>query len=129
MSDFNEGDGEAIIGKAERTVGDVANRPDLERAGAAKEIKGKVQSAAATLKDKAADLGDTVSSVASQATDQAKDLYAQASEQYDAAVAQIDPFVRERPYAAIGIAAVVGLLVGLAWNGRGSKVVYLKPRA
>jgi ElaB/YqjD/DUF883 family membrane-anchored ribosome-binding protein len=108
-----------------------AGEPAFQPVGGPEEaeaIKSQAQRAARRLEDKVKDLGESVTAAVATATDQAKDLYAHAAQRYDDAAAQIDPFVRERPYTAIGIAAAAGLLVGLLWAGRGSKVVYLKTR-
>jgi ElaB/YqjD/DUF883 family membrane-anchored ribosome-binding protein len=41
---------------------------------------------------------------------------------------QVEPFVRDQPYLALGAAALTGLMLGLLYAGRGPKIVYIKPR-
>jgi ElaB/YqjD/DUF883 family membrane-anchored ribosome-binding protein len=41
---------------------------------------------------------------------------------------QVDPYVKGKPYATMGMAAVAGLLLGLIMAGHGPKVIYVEPR-
>lgn len=59
-----------------------------------------------------------------RASDRATDAYATAREIADA----VDPFVKDRPYAALALAIIAGVILGGLFLGRGPKVVYLKPR-
>ena len=65
----------------------------------------------------------------SRASEQARTIYGQAQERVQGVTDTVDPFVREQPYAALGIAAAAGLVVGLLLAGRGPRVVYVKPRS
>jgi ElaB/YqjD/DUF883 family membrane-anchored ribosome-binding protein len=38
----------------------------------------------------------------------------------------VDPFVKERPYLALGLGFAAGILLGVLWLGR-PKVVYIRP--
>jgi ElaB/YqjD/DUF883 family membrane-anchored ribosome-binding protein len=110
------------------TAAEAAHASDLHDAETAKPLDSGAQGFAGRLKEKAADLQETISEAAGTAGQRAKGVYAQAAGQYEIAAGQVDPFVRERPYTAIGLAAAAGLLAGLLWAGRGSNVVYLKSR-
>ena len=71
---------------------------------------------------------DHARAAAARVTDQARDAYDQARlKAYDLAEV-VDPFVKEKPYAALGLAALGGLMLGLLYAGRGPKVVYLRTR-
>lgn len=59
-----------------------------------------------------------------EASDRAGDAYVAARELASA----VDPFVKDRPYLALGMAVVAGFLIGAVFLGRGPKVVYVKPR-
>jgi ElaB/YqjD/DUF883 family membrane-anchored ribosome-binding protein len=39
----------------------------------------------------------------------------------------VDPFVEEKPYAALGLALVAGIVLGVLIFGRGPKVIYVRP--
>jgi ElaB/YqjD/DUF883 family membrane-anchored ribosome-binding protein len=43
-----------------------------------------------------------------------------------AAAHTVDPFVKEQPYLALGLALAAGVLLGVLWLGR-PKVVYIRP--
>lgn len=61
-------------------------------------------------------------------TGQANEVYARARLKADGVAQTVDPFVKQRPYAALGLAAAAGLVMGLLFAGRGPKVIYVKPR-
>jgi len=104
--------------------------------GGAEGLQAKATKARATIED----VTDKVTAGVSRAGDQASETVAKLSdgavEAYDRAYASarkvsetIDPFVQERPYAALGIAAALGMFVGLLLTARGPKVVYVRPPA
>ena len=114
-------------GSMEQPVAGARNLEDLPAAGAASQSGGRAKRTVSKLKDKAAEVGQQVSAAAATATDRAMDAYAGAAERFDRVAGRVDPFVREKPYAALGLAAAAGLLAGLFLAGRGPKVIYLKP--
>ena len=116
----------AATGSLESAAGDILDRPDLQMDGAAKQMKGRAQRTFAKVQDKAEALVDQASAKAAVVAGRAKEFYVGASGRADKVAAQVDPFVREQPYAALGIAAAVGFLAGMIFAGRGSKIVYLK---
>ncbi|HEY1446950.1 MAG TPA: hypothetical protein VGF33_00305 [Caulobacteraceae bacterium] len=88
------------------------------------DLKSASNDAARTISDRAGDMADKVSDRISQAGDKASaavsKLGDQASDAYDYAAGAAKmageafvPFVQQRPYLASGIAAGVGLLLGL----------------
>ncbi len=121
---------------------------------AAAKVADQAKAVAATLADQAKDTygkvsdqaKDTYGKVSEQAkdtygkvTDQAKETYgkvnAQAKQTMDKVSDQakdvygkVDPMVREKPYAALAVAAVAGLIVGMIMNSGGSKVIYVKSK-
>ena len=128
MSSTDKGEGLVTQGRPDGAPGDLPDGQRVEVGGAARPLAGKPQSLVGKLKDQAPGMSQTISSAAGKAKDQAKGLYAQVVGRHDIAAARLDPFVRERPYTAISIAAATGLLAGLVWARGGSKVVYLKQR-
>ena len=128
MSSTDKGEGLVTQGRPDGAPADLPDGQRVEVGGAARPVPGKPQSVVEKLKDQAPGMSQTISSAAGTVKGQAKGLYAQVVGRYDIAPAQLDPFVRERPYTAISIAAATGLLAGLVRARGGSKVVYLKPR-
>jgi ElaB/YqjD/DUF883 family membrane-anchored ribosome-binding protein len=55
-------------------------------------------------------------------TDRAADTYASARD----VMRQVDPFLRNRTYLSLGLAALIGLIVGGLFLPRGPKVIYVK---
>ena len=62
------------------------------------------------------------------ATKRARRAYKRTVSGMRAAAHTVDPFVKERPYVALGIGVATGLLLGLLWLGR-PKVIYVRPSA
>ena len=115
------------MGSVDQPVGEARDRLDFPAADQTRQSEGRAKRAVGKLKDKAADVGQQVSAAAATATDRAMDAYQGAAERFDRVAGRVDPFVREKPYAALGLAAAAGLLAGLYLAGRGPKVIYLKP--
>jgi ElaB/YqjD/DUF883 family membrane-anchored ribosome-binding protein len=61
-----------------------------------------------------------------EAAVQARIRYLEARERAGELYEEADRFVRARPYAALGVAALFGYLVGLHIHG-GRQVIYVKP--
>jgi ElaB/YqjD/DUF883 family membrane-anchored ribosome-binding protein len=59
-----------------------------------------------------------------RATDRAADTYAAAREVVD----RVNPFVKDRTYLSLGLAALAGLIIGGLFLPPGPRVVYVKPR-
>lgn len=88
--------------------------------------------------DKVRRLGEKVQTTAEQAATQISEKVSKAAERgveaYDQAAARarkmaetVDPFVREKPYAAIGAVLGVGVVIGMLLAARSPKVIYIKP--
>jgi ElaB/YqjD/DUF883 family membrane-anchored ribosome-binding protein len=90
------------------------------------------QASAQNLRDAVNDaIGKAADSVAAAAVrigDQAKDAYGTTTDRVQHAADIVDPLVKEKPYAAVAIAAVAGIVLGLLMTSRGPKVIYVKPR-
>jgi ElaB/YqjD/DUF883 family membrane-anchored ribosome-binding protein len=127
MSEGFRGEALSPIGSVEQPVGDSRGRVDFPAADETRQSEGRAKRTVGKLRDKAADVGHQVSAAAATATDRAMDAYAGAADRFDRVARRVDPFVREKPYAALGLAVVAGLLAGLVLAGRGPKVMYLKP--
>jgi uncharacterized protein YjbJ (UPF0337 family) len=104
--------------------------------GAVKEGIGRVQDAyggaagdlRAQTRGKAKELVGSAQNLYGRAADQARDAVGQMGDQARDLVDTAKMKIGEQPYAAVGVAAVAGLLLGLAMGGaKATKVVYLRP--
>jgi ElaB/YqjD/DUF883 family membrane-anchored ribosome-binding protein len=112
------------------------NEQDIKGAlnGAADEVQAKSGQAQAMINDVAdkvtsgiAKAGDQASAAVNKFSDVAIDAYDRAYIRARKAGETVEPFVRERPYAALAISAALGLVIGLLTSSRGPKVVYVRP--
>ena len=119
----------AGFGQAESAAGKVLNEPKLEIQGATRQIEGKAEDVFGTAQAAFGQVADQAKVAVAKVSDQAKDVYERATDRVQSVRETVDPFVQEKPYSALGIAAAVGLLVGLLFAGRGPKVVYIRPHS
>jgi ElaB/YqjD/DUF883 family membrane-anchored ribosome-binding protein len=127
MSEGFRSEARTPAGSVDQPVGEPRDRLDFPAADETRRPEGRAKRTVGKMKDKAAEVGQQVSAAAATAADRARDAYAGAAERFDRVAGRVDPFVREKPYAALGLGAAAGLLVGLWLAGRGPKVIYLKP--
>jgi ElaB/YqjD/DUF883 family membrane-anchored ribosome-binding protein len=122
-----EGSAKAGFGKLESVAGDALGDGHMQAKGDARQFEGKAQDLMGSAQDTVGQVADQAKAAVSKVTDQAKDVYARASDTAQSVRSQVEPFVEDRPYAALGVAAAVGLLVGLLLASRGPKIVYVRP--
>jgi ElaB/YqjD/DUF883 family membrane-anchored ribosome-binding protein len=84
-----------------------------------------IDKSAAAAVEKVSDLADRASTLVAEVGVRAQDAYSRAADRAQDAADIIDPFVQERPYAALAIAAGIGVVAGLLLAGRGPKVIYV----
>jgi len=123
-----EGGVKAGVGEIESAGGELLDRPDMQARGDARRLEGKAQDVIGTVQDAVTQAADEVSAAASKAGDQARTAYGQVTDRAQKIAAQVDPFVKDQPYVALGLAAATGLLIGLLIAGRGPKIIYVRPR-
>jgi ElaB/YqjD/DUF883 family membrane-anchored ribosome-binding protein len=134
-----EGGADVGVGEARSFAGEVMNDPGQKAKGAGRKLEGRIKQTAGQLEGLIGQTADTASAAvvklsdrAAQAanalSEQAKRSYEKASAQAKRTAETVDPFVHERPYASLGIAAAAGLIVGLLLAARGPKVIYIKSR-
>jgi ElaB/YqjD/DUF883 family membrane-anchored ribosome-binding protein len=70
------------------------------------------------------DLTNDARDTIDRAADRAVDTYAAARE----VVGRVEPFVKDRTYLSLGLAALAGLIIGGLFLPPGPRVVYVKPR-
>ena len=74
--------------------------------------------------DGIAKIGDQASGAVTKLADQASSAYDRAASGVQRAGDRIEPSIQQRPFAALGIAAGVGLILGLLAAGRRPKGVF-----
>ena len=115
-------------GKARAVIGEALDDPYMELDGVERQIRGGVQEMIGQAQDAIADAADTVSATAAKVGERARETYADVTIRVQRVADQVDPFVKAQPYAALAVAALGGLMLGLIYGGRGPKIVYVKPR-
>ena len=123
-----EGAVKAGAGKIKDKLGQAVGSDDLQAKGASAHIEGQAQKVIGTAQETANQAAEGAKAAVSKVAEQARGIYGQAQERVQGMTDTVDPFVREKPYAALGIAAAAGLVVGLLLAGRGPRVLYVKPR-
>jgi uncharacterized protein YjbJ (UPF0337 family) len=124
-----EGELKNGAGKAEALAAQVLDDPDMELDGEARRAEGDMQQMIGDVQDKITRAADKVATTAVKVGEQARDTYANVTIRVQRVADQVDPFIKEQPYLALGLAAVGGLMFGLLYAGRGPKIVYVKPHA
>ena len=114
------------FGAAEREIGGALGSEDLQVAGAKKQLKGAVTKGTAKVRDVVQTAAERVGDNAAVAVDRGRDVLDRASAGVQQMKDRVDPFVTERPYAALGVGVVVGTVIGLLLAGRRPKVIYVK---
>jgi ElaB/YqjD/DUF883 family membrane-anchored ribosome-binding protein len=89
-------------------------------------VSDTAQSTGSSAQRKIGEAANAISGAAMKAGGQAKDIYGEVSSRARTAARQVDPYVKGKPYAAMGIVAVAALLIGLIMAGRGPKVIYVQ---
>ena len=127
----------------ERKAKNGIDRAESAASAAVDEAGAKVKGEAREFADRAADRADGASGSAKAAIgkaadraraavtdfgDRAGDAYQLFRARAQDITETVDPFVRESPYLAVGVAALAGVILGALLFGGGSRVVYLKPR-
>jgi ElaB/YqjD/DUF883 family membrane-anchored ribosome-binding protein len=107
-------------------------RGSIESFASRKVARGKA-AADARIEQTAGKIQGAIGQAASKATaavsrvsGQAKEAYGRASVGAQKVADTVEPFVQERPYAALGIALGAGVVLGLLLAGRGPKVIYVR---
>ena len=137
-----EGGLNVAAGQAESLAGKLVDDPATQAHGDLRQAAGHAQDSAGKVQDAIGEIAEAataaVNRLSEQATaavnrisEQARETYGKASEQAQKVADTVDPFVKDQPYAALGVAAGVGLLLGLLAAGRGPRVIYVRgaPRA
>ena len=114
------------VENAERFADKATRSASAEVSGNLKHFKGQVQSTADKLQDVIGQVADQAKAAISNMTEQVNDTYSTASKRAQDIGEVVEPFTKEKPYAALGIAALAGLVIGLIIAGGKPKVVHLR---
>ena len=112
-----EGSAKAGVGKLAAGVGDAIGDQSLQAKGSTEQVKGKAQDAVGSVQQAAGDVIGQAKDAASKVTEQAKSFGG-----------KVEPYVKERPYAALAIAGAAGFLISQLFFSGGSKTIYVKSR-
>lgn len=114
---------------AEREIGGALGSQDLQADGAKNELKGAARQTSSKVRKAVQIAADRISEGAVSAADHGRDALDRASEGAQQLKSRMDPFVTERPYAALGVGLAIGAVVGLLLAGRRPKVIYVRREA
>ena len=127
-------DDDQLKGAASKVAGKVETAADrllddgVQAQDQARQLQGQVQAAAGAAHDTSTKAADTAHDAVSTVADRAGQAYGRAARAFASVRDRVDPFIEEKPYAALGMAAGVGLVVGLLLAGGGSRTVYVRSR-
>jgi ElaB/YqjD/DUF883 family membrane-anchored ribosome-binding protein len=106
----------------------MSNSIDYEADHLAQKVSDTAHATGGAAQRRIAEAANQVSEAASHASAQAKNLYGEVSGRARKIAETVDPYVKDKPYATMGMVAVAGLLFGLIVAGRGPKVIYVEPK-
>ena len=115
------------VGQVEAAAGEVLGDPGMQVSGEARQIEGQAEDAVGKAKEAIGKTAKMAREAVVNATDHASDTYQTLRRRAEGVADTVDPFVKEQPYIAVALAAVVGLIVGALFAGGGAKVIYIKP--
>jgi ElaB/YqjD/DUF883 family membrane-anchored ribosome-binding protein len=118
MSDYHDVNDTAALRRAANQTSDTIEE-------ASETVQTAIDESAAAAVGKVSALADQASELAAKAGEHAQRAYSQVAGRAQDAADIIDPFVQERPYAALAITAGIGLVVGLLMAGRGPRIIYV----
>jgi ElaB/YqjD/DUF883 family membrane-anchored ribosome-binding protein len=98
------------------------------RAGAAAgDALQQVEDAVDAATDRIAESAAKARAVLTEAADRASDAYGELRGRAEELADTVDPFVKARPYAALAVAGLLGMVIGVLFFGRGPRVIYIRP--
>ena len=128
MSSENlEGGIKQTLGRGQEALGDVTGDPGMKIEGERRQFAGQAEKAIGAAKEGLTKAADRAREAATIAADRASDYYGRAANRAQVASESVQQFVDERPYSALAVAAIGGLLLGALIFAAGPKVYYLKP--
>jgi len=126
-SDELEGKANREIGALQAAVGRAFDDPELEAEGEARQIVGGVEEAVGKAKETVTRTAQRAKDAIVDAADQAAGAYDSLKDKAQTVADTVDPFVKEKPYLSLALAAVAGFILGALLSGGGAKVIYIRP--
>jgi ElaB/YqjD/DUF883 family membrane-anchored ribosome-binding protein len=126
-SDEFEGKMNGEVGGLQATLGRGLDDPKLEAEGEARQLAGGAQEAVGKAKETVTRAAKQAKEAVASAADQVSDTYESLKEKALTVADTVDPFVQEKPYMALALAAFAGFLLGALLSGGGAKVIYIRP--
>jgi ElaB/YqjD/DUF883 family membrane-anchored ribosome-binding protein len=133
-----EGGLNVTAGQAQSFAGRLGDDPVLQAQGDIRQAGGHAQESAGKVQDAIGQAADSATAAVNRLSEQAaaavntlsehaRDAYSKASGRAQKMADTVDPFVKDQPYTALGVAAGIGLVLGLLAAGRGPRVIYVRP--
>lgn len=119
-----------IEGAAGARNGRAESAADAAAQTVGRRVKDEARHFAARTETLAADAKHAIDRAAGQAraaAASAADVYSGVRGRAREVSGRVDPFVRESPYAAVMLAVVAGLILGVLFFGRPPRVIYVRP--
>ncbi len=123
-----EGGLKSTLGRGQEALGDVTGDTGMKIEGERREFTGQAEKALGAAKEGLNKAAAQARAAASVAADRASDYYGRAANRAQVASESMQQFVDERPYSALAVAAVAGLLIGALLFATGPRVYYIKPQ-
>jgi ElaB/YqjD/DUF883 family membrane-anchored ribosome-binding protein len=115
-------------GKVESKAGEIFGAPDTQTKGEALHLEGKIQEAIGAAEESLGKLADQATAALTRLADQARDVYEDLGLRARRVNDTVEPFVGEKPYTALAMAAAAGVVIGLLMAGGRPKTIYVKTR-
>ncbi len=123
-----EGAVKSGAGKFESKAGEIFGAPETQAKGEALHLEGKIQEAIGGAEESLARLADQAIAAMNRIADQARDAYEGMTQRARRVNDTVEPFVGEKPYTALAIAAAAGVVIGMLVAGGRPRTIYVKPR-
>jgi ElaB/YqjD/DUF883 family membrane-anchored ribosome-binding protein len=121
-----EGSARRGIDHARRAAGDAVDKAGAKVKGEAREFAAKLDQTAESAKGAIDAMADQARSVVSDVSDRTGDAYELVRSNAQSLSELVAPFVKRRPYATAGVAAITGILLGALLFSARPKVIYVK---
>jgi uncharacterized protein YjbJ (UPF0337 family) len=126
-SDELEGKMNGKVGALQAAAGRAVDDPVLEAEGEARQIVGGAQEAVGKAKETVTRTARRAKAAVTEAADQVEGAYETLRDTAQTVADTVDPFVKEKPYISLALAAFAGFILGALLSGGGAKVIYIRP--
>ena len=125
MAASEKGRAKSAVGRLEKAAGDALDDPELRLRGEMHELNGQLETAVGEAQERINAAAEQMRAAIARATVQASRAYGAVRERAQDVADTVDPFVQDRPYAALVLGALAGFVLGaLCYGGR--RVIYVK---